>query len=175
MKRILIAYFSREGANFRNGKETTLSEGNTEKLAKLIQKEVGGDFFEIIPAIPYSNDYQECLNQTKAEKASNARPALKGAVENLEDYDVVFLGYPNWWGTCPMPVLSFLEKGNYSGKTIYTFCTHEGSRSLYSVADISASAKGAKVVEGPAINGTYLAQAEPTVKEWLASIKKELE
>jgi flavodoxin len=175
MKRILIAYFSREGQNFVNGSTTKLEKGNTEKIADFIQKKVGGDLFPIQPVKPYSSDYQTCLNESKAEKESNARPSLKGKVEGMESYDVIFLGYPNWWGTCPMPVLSFLEQYDLSGKTIITFCTHEGSRSLYSVADIQASAKGARVIEGQAINGSYLSAAEPTLMEWLDSLRKELE
>jgi flavodoxin len=174
MKRILIAYFSREGQNFVNGSTKQLEKGNTEKIADFIQKKVGGDLFAIEPLTPYSSDYQTCLNQSKEEKANNARPALKNKVDAMENYDVIFLGYPNWWGTCPMPVLSFLEQYDLHGKTIFTFCTHEGSRSLYSIADIQASAKGARVVEGQAINGTYLSAAEPTLMEWLDSLRKEL-
>jgi flavodoxin len=173
-KRILIAFFSRKGSNFVNGSEKELEAGNTEKIAKIIQREVGGDLFEIVPAIPYSNDYKECVEQAKAEKASSARPALKNHVKGIEDYDVVFLGYPNWWGTCPMPVLSFLETTNLKGKTIIPFCTHEGSTALYSDADIAASAKGAEVLKAAAFNGTYLKDATPTVKAWLNSIKENL-
>lgn len=174
-KRILIAYFSRKGKNFRNGSETELEAGNTEKVARLIQKETHGDLFEIVPAIPYSGDYKECVNQAKAEKESNARPALKKKVENMADYEVIFVGYPNWWGTCPMPVLSFLESYDLKGKIVIPFCTHEGAGLLYSQADVEASAKGASVREGVAFNGTYLAAAESTLKEWLATLKSDLD
>lgn len=174
MKRILIAYFSRNGRNFVKGEEKALAEGNTEKIAYWIQKKVGGDLFEITPAIPYSANYEECVKQSKAEKEANARPALAKKVENLADYDVIFLGYPNWWGTCPMPVLSFLEQGDFKNKLIITFCTHEGARSLYSVADIQCVAKGAIVKEGAAVNGSYLSAAEPTIDAWLDSLKEEL-
>lgn len=175
MKRILIAYFSRNGQNLVNGKQTSLAEGNTEKIARMIQKRTNGDLFKIEPAIPYGDDYQTLLNQSKAEKEANARPALKGKVENMADYDVIFLGYPNWWGTCPMPVLSFLENYDLKGKEIITFCTHEGSRSLYSLSDIQASAPKALVKEGTALNGTYLAAAKPTIDEWLDSLKADLD
>ena len=175
MKRILIAYFSREGQNFVNGSTTKLEKGNTEKIADFIQKKVGGDLFPIKPAKPYSSDYQTCLNESKAEKEANARPELQGKVANMEEYDVIFLGYPNWWGTCPMPVLSFLEQYDLAGKEIITFCTHEGSRSLYSLSDIQASAPKAVVKEGTALNGTYLAAAKPTIDEWLDSLKADLD
>jgi flavodoxin len=175
MKRILIAYFSRNGANLVNGSQKELTEGNTEKIAKAIQKRYGGDLFQIQPVVPYAEDYQQCVQQAKAEKEANARPAVAGKVADMADIEVIFLGYPNWWGTCPMPVLSFLEGYNLAGKKIITFCTHEGSRSLYSTSDIQASAKGAEVEEGIALNGTYLHAADPTLNEWLDSLKKELE
>ena len=165
MKRILIAYFSKEGGNFVAGKEKELAEGNTAKIAKMIQKRVGGDLFLIEPLMPYPSSYEETVKLSKAEKEQNARPAVKTKVEAMADYDVIFLGYPNWWGTCPMVVLSFLEQYDLAGKEIITFCTHEGSRSLYSLADIQASAPKAMVKEGTALNGTYLSAAEPTINE----------
>ena len=174
-KRILIAYFSRKGTNFVNGSEKELESGNTEKVARFIKDQVGGDLFEITPAIPYSDNYKECVDQAKAEKESNARPAVKNKVQGMEDYEVIFLGYPNWWGTCPMLVLSFLEQYDLAGKEIITFCTHEGSRSLYSLSDIQASAPKAVVKEGTALNGTYLAAAKPTIDEWLDSLKADLD
>jgi flavodoxin len=175
MKKILIAYFSKEGGNFVKGKEKELAEGNTEKIARMIQKNIGGDLFAIEPLLPYPASYDETVKLSKAEKEQNARPAVKTKVEGMDDYEVIFLGYPNWWGTCPMVVLSFLEQYHLAGKEIITFCTHEGSRSLYSLADIQASAKGATVKEGAALNGSYLSAAEPTVKEWLDSLKADLQ
>lgn len=175
MKRILIAYFSRSGKNFVNGKETSLEAGNTEKIALAIQKQIGGDLFKIEPLFAYSDNYEECVQQSKIEKESNSRPAVKNKVENMADYDVLFLGYPDWWGTCPMFVLSFLEQYNLEGKTIITFCTHEGSRSMYSLSDIKHSAPKANIIEGQAVNGTYLSNSEATIKDWLNSLKKELE
>jgi flavodoxin len=175
MKRILIAYFSRNGKNFVNGKETSLEAGNTEKIANLIHQEVGGDLFWIEPLLAYSDNYEECVKQSKIEKESNSRPAVKNKVEGMADYDVIFLGYPDWWGTCPMVVLSFLEQYNLEGKTIITFCTHEGSRSMYSLADVKASAPKARILEGQAVNGTYLSNSEATIEDWLASLKSELE
>jgi|SRR5574344_2160202 flavodoxin len=175
MKRILIAYFSKEGANFVNGQKKVLEEGNTAKIAGWIKEKVGGDVFQIEPLVAYPTSYDEIVKLSKAEKEQNARPAVKGKVDNMADYDVIFLGYPNWWGTCPMLVLSFLEQYNLAGKEIITFCTHEGSRSLYSLSDIQASAPKALVKEGTALNGTYLAAAKPTIDEWLDSLKADLD
>jgi flavodoxin len=173
-KRILIAYFSRKGTNFVNGSEKELESGNTEKVARFIKDQVGGDLFEITPAIPYSDNYKECVDQAKAEKESNARPAVKNKVQGMEDYEVIFLGYPNWWGTCPMPVLSFLEAYNLADKTVIPFCTHSGAGVLYSQADIEGSAKGAKVLKAASFNGAYLKEAAPTIEEWLKGLKDEL-
>lgn len=176
MKRILIAYFSKAGTNYADGHEIFLQEGMTEKMAKMIQKHLGtGDLFKIETVVPYSEDYETLMRQSQEEKQQNARPALREKVVGMEDYDVIFIGYPNWWGTCPMAVLSFVESYDLIGKTIFTFCTHQGHRSLYSVSDISFSAKGAVVVEGQAINANYLDSAEPTINEWLDSIKSDLE
>jgi flavodoxin len=174
MKRILIAYFSRSGENFVGGTKKSLASGNTEKVAALIQQEVGGDLFAIEPAVPYSNQYEECVEQAKAEKLANARPALKKTLDNMVDYEVIFLGFPNWWGSCPMPVLSFLEGADLTGKTVIPFCTHDGAGLRESQADITRSAKGAKVLPGEPINGAYLEQVTPTLKEWLSSLKGEL-
>ena len=175
MKKILIAYFSKEGGNFVKGKEKELAVGNTEKIARMIQKEVGGDLFAIEPLFPYPASYDETVKLSKTEKEQNARPAVKAKVADMDDVEVIFLGYPNWWGTCPMVVLSFLEQYHLANKKIFTFCTHEGSRSLYSLADIQASAPGAIVKEGVALNGSYLASAEPTIKEWLDGLKGDLQ
>jgi flavodoxin len=175
MKRILIAYFSKEGANFVNGHKKELDEGNTAKIAGWIKEKVGGDVFKIEPLVAYPESYDEIVKLSKEEKEQNARPAVKGKVEAMSDYDVIFLGYPNWWGTCPMLVLSFLEQYDLAGKEIITFCTHEGSRSLYSLSDIQASAPKAVVKEGTALNGTYLAAAKPTIDEWLDSLKADLD
>jgi flavodoxin len=173
MKRILIAFFQ-NGENFVGGAKKSLSSGNTEKVAALIQQEVGGDLFAIEPAIPYSQKYEECVEQAKAEKLANARPALEKTMENMADYEVIFLGFPNWWGSCPMPVLSFLESADLTGKTVIPFCTHDGAGLRESQADITHSAKGAKVLPGEPSNGAYLEQVAPTLKEWLSSLKGEL-
>ena len=175
MKRILIAYFSKEGGNFVKGAPTTLAEGNTAKIALKIKEKLGGDLFAIEPLTPYPSNYDETVKISKAEKEQNARPAVKGKVEAMGDYDVILLGYPNWWGTCPMVVLTFLEQYDLAGKEIITFCTHEGSRSLYSLADIQAAAPKAVVKEGLALNGSYLSAAEPTIEEWISSLKADLQ
>lgn len=103
---------------------SVLAPGNAAKLANWIQEEVGGDLFSIKVEDLYSSNYDECLDRASEEKASNDRPALATHVENMDEYDIVFLGFPNWWYTIPMAVHTFLEEYDFSGKTIIPFVTH---------------------------------------------------
>lgn len=127
MAKILIAYFSRKGQNYVNGKIKNLAKGHTERVAEFIQQAVGGDLFEIQTVRDYPADYTQCTEAAKEELRSKARPELKAYPDSLGGYDTGFLGYPNWWGTMPMACYTFLEKYDMSGKTILPFCTHEGS------------------------------------------------
>lgn len=108
-KKVLVAYFS--------------WSGNTRAMAEHIAQKTGGDLFEIARKEPYSTDYNTCLEQAKSEKKENARPELSRRVENMAQYDVIFVGAPAWWYTAPMPIFTFLESYNFKGKTIIPFCT----------------------------------------------------
>lgn len=103
---------------------SVLSPGNAELIANWIAEVTGGDLFSIKTQRKYSSDYDECLNQARRERDNNERPALVGRVNNIDDYDVIFLDFPNWWYTCPMAVFTFVESYDLSGKTIIPFCTH---------------------------------------------------
>ena len=116
-----------------------LPVGNTEVVAKIIQEMTAGDLFRIEPVHAYPGDYTETTEVAKQEMRTNARPKLTGHMESMAPYGVVFLGYPIWWGTMPMPVFTFLEEYDLSGKTIAPFCTHEGSGLGRSVTDIKKS------------------------------------
>ena len=133
-KKILVAYFS--------------NTGNTEKVAQLIQSKTGADIFKIETAAPYPSVYRETTELAKQEKTDNARPALKNKVENMAQYDVVFVGYPIWWYTAPMAVATFADSYDFSGKTVITFCTSGGSPISDSTPDINKWFKGANVIEG---------------------------
>lgn len=133
-KKILVAYFSHTG--------------NTENVAQLIQSKTGADIFKIETAAPYPSVYRETTELAKQEKADNARPALKNKVENMAQYDVVFVGYPIWWYTAPMAVATFADSYDFSGKTVITFCTSGGSPISDSTPDINKWFKGANVIEG---------------------------
>ena len=121
--RALIAYFS--------------WSGNTESLAKEIQKETGADIFRIEPQKPYSSSYNTCLEESLRDLNADARPALKNMVKDLAQYDTIYLGFPTWWATLPMPVETFLESGNFSGKVIKPFNSHGGGRSGKAVSAIA--------------------------------------
>jgi len=120
--KILVAYFS--------------WSGNARTLAGQIAQATGGDLFEIRTVTPYPNNYDECINVAREEQNKNARPAISGSVANMAQYGTVFLCYPNWWGTLPMAVFTFLEAYDFSGKTIYPLVTHGGSRFGRSLDDI---------------------------------------
>ncbi len=134
-KKCLIAYFSRKGQNYVGGKIVNLKVGNTEVVAKMIQKITGGDMFHIESVTAYPKDYGEITEVAKNELRTRARPKLTGRVENMGVYNMIFLGYPNWWGTPPMAVFTLLESYDFSGKTIAPFCTHEGSGMGHSEPD----------------------------------------
>jgi flavodoxin len=163
----LIVYFSRKGNNYVNGSVKNLSVGNTEVAAKMIRELTGGDSFKIDTAKAYPADYEETTRVAQEEYRQSARPGLLGRVENLDDYDVVFLGYPNWWGTMPMAVFAFLEAYDFTGKTILPFCTHEGSGMGHSESDIKKLCPAGKVAKGLAIQGGKVQEAESAISDWL--------
>ena len=145
--------------------------GNTESVANEIQAQTGADIFEIVPAQPYTDDYDALLDIAQEEQANGARPAIAETVENFEQYDTVYFGFPNWWGDMPMPVYTFLENHNWSGKTIIPFCTHEGSGLSGTEKHIAMTCKGATVGKGLALRGATAQnkreQAKETVNTWL--------
>ena len=167
MAKSLIAYYSRSGSNYRDGDIVDLPEGNTQVVAEKIRALTGGDLFRIEPVTPYPADYNETVELAKEELGRNARPALKDAVKDFADYDIVYVGYPIWWGVMPMPVLTFLESYDFSGKTIASFCTHEGSGLGMSERYIRQSCPGAKILSGLAIRGEKRDRADREIENWL--------
>ena len=156
-KKILVAYFSHSG--------------NTREIANQIHKSMSGDIFEIQAVKPYPHDYDAVVKQAKQEQDSGYKPALKTAIENIKSYDLVFIGYPIWWGTIPAPVKTFLSEYDLSGKTIVPFCTHEGSSLGRSVTDISKLCPKSNLRDGVAIWGRDVKTAQNKVSEWLRKIK----
>lgn len=170
-KKVLVAYFSRADENYNVG---YIEKGNTQIIAEMIAGETSGTLFHIETVTPYPADYMECIDVAKKELNSKARPAIKGDAL-VEDYDVVFLGYPNWWGDVPMAVYTFIEKHDWQGKTVIPFCTHEGSGLGSTEGKLKNACKEAAFLKGLAIQGgtaqNRQEQARQSVENWLGKLK----
>lgn len=170
-KKILVAFFSRTGENYAVGH---IEQGNTHIVAELIASATGGTLFRIEPATPYPDDYRACTEVAQREKRSKARPALVGDIV-AEEFDVIFLGYPNWWGDLPMCVYTFLEQHDWQGKVVIPFCTHEGSGLSDTENRLRAACRGASVLNGLAVRGSVAQnereKARKQVLEWLKRLK----
>ena len=165
-KKSLIAYYSRKGQNYVGGSIVNLPVGNTEVVAKKIQALTGSDLFEIDAMNVYPIDYMETTRVAQRELDADARPELTEVVYNMDEYEVIYLGYPNWWGTFPMAVATFLELYDFSGKTIIPFCTHEGS-GMAGLSDIKMLCLTATLEKGIAIRGGSVNGADRVIEEWL--------
>ncbi len=168
----LIAYFSKRGENYFGGKMVDLPVGNTEVAAKKIQELAGGDLFEIQPALDYPYSYSQTVERAKQELQQDARPAIVPMKQGIGAYDTIYLGYPNWCGTMPMPVFTFLESYDFFGKTVIPFCTHEGSGLGRSESDIKTLCPGATVLNGLAVRGGDVGIAENDLLDWIQNINK---
>ncbi|WP_300082313.1 flavodoxin [uncultured Thomasclavelia sp.] len=141
--------------------------GNTETVANYIHEEIGGDIVKLETVQTYPEDYDELVDYAREEQRDNTRPELERAIENIEQYDTIFLGYPNWWGDMPMPIYSFLDQYDLSNKTIAPFITHGGSGLSGTSANIANEEPDAVVTEGLAINGDDVDDCQDEVNEWL--------
>ena len=168
----LVLFFSHVGENYNVG---YIEEGNTAIIADMIAEATGADKFEIVPEKDYPADYNACIEIAQQEKRVNARPAVKGDVA-IEDYDVIFLGYPNWWGEVPMCVYTFIEKHDWNGKTVIPFITHEGSGMGGTDRKIAKATTGSNTLvgKGLAVQGKIAqenrAYAKKSVDNWLTGL-----
>lgn len=153
----LIVYYSRSG--------------NTEAVAKQIQSFTGADMFRVETVKPYPEDYQETTEVAKDEKNANARPGIKGKVENLSQYNTVFIGFPIWWGTYPMAIATFMESHNLEGKTIIPFCTHGGGGVDKGFADVKKSAPKSNHRNGLSLSGSRANNSKADIEKWLLETK----
>jgi flavodoxin len=158
--KILVAYFS--------------LGGNTRVVAESIQKETGGDIFEIKTVQTYPKEYRPLIDMAKQEQQTNFRPVLATNVEEIDAYNIIFLGYPNWWGTMPMALFTFLEQYDFASKTIIPFCTHNGSRFGSSVADIKKLYPDATILDGLALRGGRSGSFEFGNNATRAGVQKEV-
>lgn len=166
-QKVLVVFFSHTGENYAVG---NITKGNTHIVAEMIAEATGGALFEIVPVKAYPETYQRCIEVAKQEKERSARPAVDGDIA-VEEFDVVFIGYPNWWGDMPMPVYTFLEKHDWTGKTLLPFCTHEGSGLSGTERNLARTCKGATVGKGLALRGATAQnkrdEARRSVQVWL--------
>lgn len=171
-RKTLVVFFSRTGENYAVG---NIKKGNTHIIAEMIAEETDGTLFQVEPLKAYPANYTKCTEVARQEMESKARPAIKGDVA-VEDYDVIYIGYPTWWGDMPMPVYTFIEKHNWQGKTVVPFCTHEGSGLSDTEYKLKKACEGATILKGLAIRGTTAQksqeQALKTVINWLANHAK---
>lgn len=177
---VLIAYFTWAENTHVEHPETidvdattsasVLLPGNTAVLANAIRAEVGGDLFSIVVSEPYSPDYDACLERASEELAENARPELIGHVEHMDQYETIFLGFPDWWSTCPMAVFTFLEEYDFSGKTVIPFCAHGTSGVARSIRDIRQAIPEAELEQELGVYRSDMAKAQELVRAWLEEI-----
>ena len=175
---ILIAYFTadenREVDAVTSASLTTVDgvdKGRVRAVADMIQAETGGDLFSIQTDVGYSSDGAELINFAANEQNQNARPTLTTSVENLDDYDTILIGYPNWWADLPMVVYSFFDEYDLSGKTIIPFCVHNGSRFSRTIQTIQELEPGANVItDGFTVSERTVADATADVAEWLEGL-----
>lgn len=170
-KKILVVYFSRTGEEYNLG---TITKGNTAIIAEMIAKKTGADTFEVKTATPYPENYQACAELAKRELEANARPAFAKNIDNLAQYDTVFIGFPIWWSAVPRVMMTFLESNDFSGKTIIPFCTHGGSGLAGTEREVADACHNAKILHGLAISGRVAqndpAAAQKDVDAWLKTL-----
>ncbi len=169
MAKTLIAFFSRADENYFGGAMRYVRTGNTEIVCRLMKEMIEADVFKIEMKDPYSPVYMTCIAEAKKDLRENARPVLASYPDGIEGYDTVILAYPNYWGTIPMAVATFLEKYDFSGKTILPLCTNEGSGMGGSERTIRQCAPGAEVKKGLPVTGSKAADSGADVKRWLAA------
>ncbi|MCY7009042.1 flavodoxin [Fusobacterium simiae] len=150
---ILIAYFS--------------WGGNTKGIAEEIHRQTGADLFEIVLEKPYSSDYNTVLKEAQIDQRNQARPKLSKHIENIQKYDTILIGYPNWWASIPMPIASFLEEYDLAGKKIIVFCSHGGGRFGQSLTAISKLEPNAIMGEALSVHYSGGQNLKNDVHKWL--------
>ena len=163
----IVIYFSRSGENYFGGELKNIEKGNTEVIADYIHELTGADLFKVEPAVEYPKDYMKCIDVAKKELENNARPEIKEELTDISQYDTVYIGFPNWWGTLPMVMFTQLEKLDFKGKVIKPFVTHEGSGFGTSAKDIRKLCEGAEIKNGLSIPGANVYDAKDMVESWI--------
>jgi len=169
MAKTLIAFFSRADENYFGGAMRYVKIGNTEIVVGLMKELIEADSFKIEMKDSYSPVYMTCIDQAKKDLRAGARPELVSMPESIDEYDTIVLAYPNYWGTMPMAVVTFLEAFDFTGKTILPLCTNEGSGMGSSERDIKKYAPGAELKRGLSITGSEAANSKGSVQHWFSA------
>ena len=176
-KKILIAYFTlpeTDGIDASSGASRMIVDGklqgNTEYIASVIHQATGGELFQIKTVHQYPGTHNKLIDYAKNEQESKTHPKLASKIKNLDKYDVICIGFPNWWYDMPMPIYTFFDEYDFSGKTIVPFCTHGGSRFSKAIQTIKDLEKGAKVLDGYSVSRDNTASAKDEVIKWLQKI-----
>lgn len=167
MSKNLVIYFSRAGENYFGGELKNIEKGNTEVIAEYIEDLASADLFKVEAANEYPKDYMECIDVAQKEQQDNARPEIKRALTDIGEYDTIFIGFPNWWGTLPMPMWTQLEKLDFTGKTVKPFVTHEGSGFGSAENDLKKLCEGAEIKKGLSIPGANVYDSRDIVAIWV--------
>ena len=164
----IVIFYSRAGQNYAGGSIRYLDKGNTEIAAEMIAERTGADVFRIEPVKAYSENYSECIDEALHDKNRGARPELRKYPGDLSSYSTVYLGYPNYWGTMPMVMFTFLEQADLTGITVMPFCTNEGSGMGSSEADIRKLCPGCILKTGLSIKGCRVSASGSLIGQWIS-------
>ena len=162
----LVIYFSHTGENYMSDGIRNIDKGNTEIVADTIRDLTGADLFKVEPVNEYPYDYHECCDVAKKEIENNMRPEIKNKLDNIDDYDIIYIGGPIWWGHYPCPLFTALENLDFTQKIVYPFSTHEGSVLGSVMTDIKKLCVGAEIKEGLAIRGSEANFAKNKIESW---------
>lgn len=171
---VLVTYFTwpePDGVDASSGASRVVADGklygNTEYVARMIAEATDGDLFAIETEKKYPTPHKALIDEAKREAEAGERPRMTTRIENLGDYDVIFVGYPNWWYDMPMVIYGFFEEYDFKGKTVIPFVTHGGSRFSQSVETIGKLEPDAQVVRGPSVSGREVPNTRQSVRSWL--------
>ena len=164
---ILIAYFSKDGGNSVDGVTKNLEKGNTEIVAEKIARLTGGELYPLIPVEPYSSNYLVTSARAKKEADEGAFPAIANLKKSIDEYDVIYLGFPNWYRSYPRIIATFLKSYDFTGKVIKPFCTNEEGAFGIGELELRATLKTAILKEGFAVKGSEADECDLELSAWV--------
>lgn len=163
----LVIYFSKAGQNYVNGEIKSLEVGNTEVVALKIAQLTNAQVFKVETIKDYPDDYRECCKVAQIEKSNDIHPDLKNYLNDISNYGIIYIGYPIWYGSFPMPLVSLLERLDFNDKIIKPFVTHEGSKQANSINDLNELCKGATIMDALVIKGSDVLNTNDIISNWI--------